>query len=300
MLPAKSWKTEAVARLLASVFLCIYAGTLLAAALPLALEGQLGPKAATVSGTAALCLLGTLVLVRRSWPPERFMTWLGCTVALFYAGVFLAAWAQKLLGRVEASAAQMAIAALSFQGAAVWLVARFLREQGVGWNEGFGFRERWREALLTGILLACIFLPIGWALQWLSTEAITRFMPWKGEPAEQQAVQTLRMASGWLPRSVLGVVTIVLAPVAEEFLFRGVLFTWIRQWGYPKLALWGTSFLFALIHLNTATLLPLLVLALLLARLYERTGNLLAPIAAHALFNAFNFTMLYLLHRGGH
>ncbi len=299
MLPAKSWRTEAVARLLASVFLCIYAGTLLAAALPLALAGQLGSKAAIVAGAAALCLVGTLMLVSRSWPVERFMTWLGSTAALFYAGVFLSAWAQKLIGRVEPSTLQMAVAALSFQGAALWLVARFLREQGVSWNDGFGLRERWGVALLTGVVLACMFLPVGWALQWLSSEALTRFMPWKGQPEEQQAVQTLRMASGWLPRSVLGVVTILLAPAAEELLFRGILFTWIRQWGYPRLAWWGTSLLFALIHLNTVTFLPLLVLALLLARLYERTGNLLAPIAAHALFNAFNFTMLYLLHRGG-
>lgn len=299
MLPAPSWRTEAVARLLASVFLCIYAGTLLAAALPLALAGQLDSKPAIVAGAAALCLGGTLALVRRSWPVDRFMTWLGRAAALFYAGVFLGAWAQKLIGRVEPSALQMAIAALSFQGAAVWLVARFLREQGVSWNEGFGLRVHWRGAVLAGILLACIFLPAGLALQWLSSEALTRFMPWQGQPEEQQAVQTLRMASGWLSRSVLGVVTILLAPAAEELLFRGILFTWIRQWGHPRLALWGTSVLFALIHLNTVTFLPLLVLALLLARLYERTGNLLAPIAAHALFNAFNFIMLYLLHRGG-
>jgi membrane protease YdiL (CAAX protease family) len=31
--------------------------------------------------------------------------------------------------------------------------------------------------------------------------------------------------------------------------------------------------------------------------LYERTDNLLAPITAHALFNALNFGLLYLFER---
>ena len=39
------------------------------------------------------------------------------------------------------------------------------------------------------------------------------------------------------------------------------------------------------------TLLPLSVLAVVLALLYDKTSNLLAPIIAHALFNAVNFFM---------
>ena len=44
--------------------------------------------------------------------------------------------------------------------------------------------------------------------------------------------------------------------------------------------------------LNGAIFLPLFVLALALTWLYEKTDNLLAPITAHALFNAVNFTLL--------
>jgi membrane protease YdiL (CAAX protease family) len=94
--------------------------------------------------------------------------------------------------------------------------------------------------------------------------------------------------------AVLGFVTILLAPLAEEVLFRGILYPWIKQIGFPRLALWGTSLLFAVVHMNLVTLLPLLLLALLLAQLYERTDNLLAPISAHALFNALNFGLLCL------
>jgi len=83
-------------------------------------------------------------------------------------------------------------------------------------------------------------------------------------------------------------------------MFRGILYPVIKQAGYPRLAWWGTALLFALVHLNLVTFVPLLVLALLLTELYERTGNLLAPITAHLLFNALNFAALLVLqHYGG-
>jgi hypothetical protein len=67
----------------------------------------------------------------------------------------------------------------------------------------------------------------------------------------------------------------------------------VKQAGFPRLALWGTSLLFAVVHWNVATFVPLLLLAVVLTLLYEKTNNLLAPIAAHALFNALNFTMYF-------
>jgi hypothetical protein len=49
--------------------------------------------------------------------------------------------------------------------------------------------------------------------------------------------------------------------------------------------------------MNLVTFLPLAVLALVLTALYERTNNLLAPIMAHALFNALNFAALFLIEQ---
>jgi hypothetical protein len=56
----------------------------------------------------------------------------------------------------------------------------------------------------------------------------------------------------------------------------------------------GVSALFALIHFDAAIFIPLFVLAMGLTWLYETTGNLLAPIAAHAVFNAVNMALLAL------
>jgi membrane protease YdiL (CAAX protease family) len=90
------------------------------------------------------------------------------------------------------------------------------------------------------------------------------------------------------------VFSILIAPVAEEILFRGVLYPAIKQSGFPRSALWGTAVLFAAIHVNLPIFLPLLALGLALALLYEATNNLLAPIAAHGLFNAVNIVVFYL------
>ena len=46
-------------------------------------------------------------------------------------------------------------------------------------------------------------------------------------------------------RIALGIVTIILAPVAEEMLFRGIAYTWLKQRGFRLLAVLVTSILFA-------------------------------------------------------
>jgi membrane protease YdiL (CAAX protease family) len=70
------------------------------------------------------------------------------------------------------------------------------------------------------------------------------------------------------------------------------LYPFVKQLGWRRLAWFGVSFAFALIHDAAATFVPLFVLALALTWLYEKTDNLLAPIAAHSLFNAANLVIL--------
>ena len=115
------------------------------------------------------------------------------------------------------------------------------------------------------------------------------------EPEEQLPIRVLRASLSLGGRIALGAAAILLAPVAEEILFRGILYPAIKQAGYPRLALWGAALLFAAVHANLVTFVPLTVLALVLTALYERTNNLLAPIVAHALFNALNFVTLFLI-----
>jgi membrane protease YdiL (CAAX protease family) len=193
----------------------------------------------------------------------------------------------------------MSIATLSFQGAGLVLVARFLGEHQSSWAEGFGLLNHRRQAVLLGLLTALLFLPLGWGLQQASALVMTHLPHFKMEPQEQLPIHALRASVSWGERLVLGAAAVLLAPVAEEVLFRGILYPAIKQAGHPRVALWGTALLFAAVHMNLVTFLPLAVLALVLTALYERTNNLLAPITAHVLFNALNFvTLLVLQHLG--
>jgi len=191
----------------------------------------------------------------------------------------------------------MIIATLSFHGAALFLVYRFLRNHGTSWSQAFGFNNRLLHAILFGIIGVCIFLPIGWYLQKISIEILQHIPRHPIKAEEQEAVQALRIASSVFDRIALGVVTVLLAPAAEELLFRGILYPAIKQRGMPVVAIIVTSILFGVMHLNVVTFIPLFVLSLFQILLYEKTDNLLAPITTHALFNAVNFFLLYVTQK---
>jgi len=88
-------------------------------------------------------------------------------------------------------------------------------------------------------------------------------------------------------------VVCVSAPIAEEFLFRGYIFTALRNWAGPLRAATMTGLLFGLIHLDpnrpVAFLVPLAVLGFLLCVVYWKTGSLYPCIALHAVNNAIAF-----------
>jgi membrane protease YdiL (CAAX protease family) len=188
------------------------------------------------------------------------------------------------------SVGNILLCTLSFQGVAWVLILFFLRQHQVRWRDSSGLcGPQLQRALLMAVIIATVILPIAWFLEKASVLALTRL----GWPLEDQTAVMLVANTKFLwTRVYLGVFAIVLAPVAEEFIFRGMLYPFIKQLGYPRMAWLGVSFVFALIHLNGAIFLPLFALALALTWLYEKTDNLLAPITAHALFNAVNFTLL--------
>lgn len=77
-------------------------------------------------------------------------------------------------------------------------------------------------------------------------------------------------------------VTVLLAPIVEEFLFRGVLLQrWSVKWN-PRAALIATSILFGVLHANVV---GLTMFGLVMGLLYFKTRTLLIPIVAHALNN---------------
>jgi membrane protease YdiL (CAAX protease family) len=182
---------------------------------------------------------------------------------------------------------------LSFQGAAWGLIGLFLWQHGTGWREAFGLRDpRLARVLGLAAIAAVVFLIVVLGLQAACAWVLTRLGQ---HPVQQEAVDLLENTHSVWFRFYLGGFAVLLAPVAEEFIFRGMLFPFLKQLGLPWLAWFGVSGLFALIHLNEVTFLPLFVLALGLTWLYHKTDNLLAPITVHAFFNAANLVMMLVL-----
>ena len=82
--------------------------------------------------------------------------------------------------------------------------------------------------------------------------------------------------------------TVVLAPPAEEMIFRGMLFRRAENYMGRTGALLLSSFLFGLYHANMIQFLYAFLMGLLLAYLYEKSGTLLLPVLAHGAANLWN------------
>jgi membrane protease YdiL (CAAX protease family) len=158
----------------------------------------------------------------------------------------------------------------------------------------FGFnRKNTGRCLLLGLATGLGLVLIAMALALISSLLIKAF----GDQAEPQKLVTL-IAEESAKQENIGtliffvVMAAAVAPVAEEILFRGILYPAVKQLGHPRVAVIGTALLFALFHVNLLTFASLSAVALSLIALYEFTDNLLAPITAHAVFNACNLIML--------
>jgi len=294
VLSATKWKFEALIRLLLSIFICNFLGSV---ALSVTRFHGANPQAnqwvfgALVAGSV-LFSGAALLILRKPWDLDHFVRSLVAMLLCVYLGLAFGAFAQHFAGKPagENSTLRTLIAALSFQGAAVPLMWRFVHEHRMRWSQAFGYRLNWKMAVLLGVAVACVALPVSQLLQVASAEVMSHLSV---KPEVQPAIRALQNTTTWVDRVILGLTALGLAPLAEETLFRGILYSAVKQAGFPRIALWGTSLLFAAVHWNGATFVPLLLLALALTFLYEKTNNLLAPIVAHSGFNALNFAMFY-------
>ncbi len=83
----------------------------------------------------------------------------------------------------------------------------------------------------------------------------------------------------------------VIGPLAEELVYRGLIYTVLRQWGVI-FAVSGSTFLFVLSHSpGTALPLPQLVGGIVFALAYERSKSLVAPVIIHILGNNALFAL---------
>ena len=112
---------------------------------------------------------------------------------------------------------------------------------------------------------------------------------------KEKLLETLGANEGAALLVLSAALTCVLAPICEEFLFRGFMFRALANWRgvWPAAVL--TGLIFGGVHVGSAPavdLLPLAFLGFLLCVLYQATGSLYPNIGVHSLNNCIAFASL--------
>lgn len=228
---------------------------------------------------------------------DVFLLLTGVFYCVFFSHVLLAFFRPRLEGFFADGGQLFSIvfSIFTFQGATVLLIALFLYTQRMSWKKAFGFHiGSPLTVLLQGVFLGVAAFPVSLLLAAL-IRWVFESLQVGAEPQEVIKMLQQREAGVWLRIVFIGVFSVLIAPIAEEILFRGVIYVHVRDMGFPKIAAIGSAVLFGMVHSNRVAFIPLVLFALFLVLLYERYTNLIVCIATHASFNAANLLFSILL-----
>ena len=235
-----------------------------------------GPPISPVDGI--LLIAGGFVVLGEVVMPELLQPPLSAAVGAFAVSPALAQGLQVLLLYLGLMAAPLLILA--------WMLPSSGRPEG-GWLQ-WHLRPP-ASAIGAAVASMLMILPLvalsGWLVERL----------W-GDAGGSNPLLDLVLTSGD-PWALLcfGVTAIVLAPLFEETLFRGVLLPVAGRHLGGVQAVVVSAAVFAAAHLSLGELVPLFVLALGLGWLRWSTGRLLPCVLMHALWNGLTFLNLLLL-----
>ena len=253
-------------------------------------------------------------------PALNLLLLVGLMVAAFCVGFFLIAiYAQLTLGTADFGAisadpaahpqgwrftmASQGLLLLVGFGGAAWALARF---SGLGGADYFAPRRPvpgW--ALPAAGLLIILLLPLMSALvEWNAKAHFPAFLrdfeAWARASEDRAQVLTKFLTQFSSPvRFLVGVLVVAVVPaVAEELFFRGAVQRNLVAWFSPHVGVWLAAAIFSAIHFQFFGFFPRFVLGLVLGYLYQWSGNILVPMAAHFTQNGFQLLLLYLQQRG--
>jgi len=95
--------------------------------------------------------------------------------------------------------------------------------------------------------------------------------------------------------SFLTFLGVIIIPLQEEIIFRGFIYTLLRQSTGKTVSLIITSLLFTVLHMIPVNFPAIFFISVMLCLLYEYTGSITASITCHALFNGISFLLLHLI-----
>jgi CAAX protease family protein len=169
----------------------------------------------------------------------------------------------------------------AFVGAAVFF-AQLGGRTVSAWQFGLRPTRLWRAArLVTLMLVGFLLFSLIWSVAF--------------HAAKEKVLEQLGAGENTTLLVLSAALTCVVAPICEEFLFRGFVFTALRNWCGVWPAALISGLVFGGVHAGSAPavdLVPLAALGFGLCLLYRYTGSLYPCIAAHSLNNSLAFGSL--------
>jgi membrane protease YdiL (CAAX protease family) len=217
---------------------------------------------------------------RRPASPSDVALALGATLAL----ALPAAWTAG--GAAAAPTLQLlvlnGILVLGIEGGTIAWITRLspARLRAYYWSPDVPFRR----VIGTGAVLGIAVVPVLALATWLCETACEAL----GLPADPQPVfewlKSLHSFKNW---AVMAGLVLILAPLMEEGLFRGILLpAALSRRASPVMPVLLVGFYFAIVHVHAPSLLPLILLSACFSGGYALTGCILTPVIMHAIFNA--------------
>ena len=187
------------------------------------------------------------------------------------------------------SLAAVSISLLLLEPAAIFvgIYVMLIRIRGYSWSD-LGLRAMRRSWVSIALLGAIACLGIAGGI----TQIFDQFYP---SPMINEYANVLIPADMSVVRAALILLCVGgLVPVAEELLFRGVLYGWLRQrWGIAACTIISSA-LFTMAHANFRVAVQIFITGAVLALLYEYSRSILAPIIAHMAVNTTSLVILFI------
>ena len=138
--------------------------------------------------------------------------------------------------------------------------------------------------------------PVGWLVSAVGGGLLMSFFSifsWFDLEQVQETGFSIYMNGG--ERLIAFLTLVVLAPIAEEVIFRGWLYGKLRARTNVAISILVTSLLFALMHFQWNVSVNVFALSVVLCGLREITGTIYAGILTHMLKNGVAFFLLYVI-----
>lgn len=190
----------------------------------------------------------------------------------------------------ETERALIILQSLLFHWTGFALIAGLVHLRKLTWSSAFGIRSQgwlgdagWGVVILVGVMP----LILGYNI------VAQMIMEWVGiTPDVQDVTRVISESSSATTKLYFALLALIVAPVVEELIFRGILLPAITRMAGIKPAIIAVSVLFAAVHGHWPSFVPLFMLSVALCLAYIHRGSLVTSMAMHSVFNSLTIAVI--------